>query len=205
MNQIGRERFSLIRQGALAMTQYTSDSPYQPKGDHNRRLSLGLDPDQFAAEAGITADELRDYERTAPDHDYDPRVALRVTLALERLEKTRPNLQTGRGSVSEHAHSTLDHSRHAPLAERELVAEVIEGATIYGADNREIGTVSHLHGSGPSAQVIIDVGGFLGVGAKPVSVSMASLDFMRDESGRVHAVTLWTEKDLKEMPEHRHH
>lgn len=193
------------------MTQYTSDSRHQPKGDHNRRLSLGLDPDQFAAEAGITTEELRDYERTGPDHDYDPSVALRVNLALNRLEETMPNLQTGRGNVAGEArnpadgHATLDHSRHQALMEHELVPEIVEGATIYGADNREIGKVSHLHGSGPSGQVVIDVGGFLGIGAKPVSVSMASLDFMRDEAGHVHAVTLWTRDDLEQMPEHHHH
>ena len=185
------------------MTQYTSDSRYQPKGDHNRRLSLGLDPDQFAAEAGITTEELRDYERTSPDHDYDPRVALRVTMALDRLEQTMPNLQNGRDDVPGHA--TLDHSRHQALMEHELGPDIVEGATIYGADNTEIGKVSHLHGGGPSGQVVIDVGGFLGIGAKPVAVSMASLDFMRDENGHVHAVTLWTRSDLEQMPEHRHH
>jgi PRC-barrel domain. len=185
------------------MTHYTSDSPYQPKGDHNRRLSLGLDPDQFAAEAGITTEELRDYERTSPDHDYDPSVALRISLALDRLEREMPNLQNGRDDVPGHA--TLDHSRHQALMEHELVPEVLEGATIYGVDNSEIGKVSHVHGDGPSGQVVIDVGGFLGIGAKPVAVSMASLDFMRDENGRVHAVTLWTKADLERMPEHHHH
>jgi hypothetical protein len=49
----------------------------EPKGDHNRRLSLGLEPDDFAREAGVTVDQLRDYERTAPDHDFDLEVEKR--------------------------------------------------------------------------------------------------------------------------------
>jgi hypothetical protein len=28
---------------------------------------------------------------------------------------------------------------------------------------------------------------------------------MRDEAGKVHAMTLWTRHDLEVMPEHRHH
>ena len=68
----------------------------QPKGDHNRRLSLGLDPDQFAAEAGITTEELREYERTSPDHRFDPAVAERVGQTLDRLEALLPNSTTGR-------------------------------------------------------------------------------------------------------------
>ena len=187
------------------MTQYTPDAPYQPKGDHNRRLSLGLDPDAFATEAGITTDELRDYERTGPDHDYDPSVALRVTMALDRLEQALPNLQTGRGDEPGHDAPTLDHSRHPRLMDHELVPEILDGAIVYGTDQQQIGKVSHLHGSGPSAQVIIDIGGFLGLGAKPISVSMASLDFMRDENGHVHALTAWTKAHLEGMPEHRHH
>jgi hypothetical protein len=71
-------------------------SERQPKGDHNRRLSLGLDPDQFAAEAGITTEELREYERTSPDHRFDPAVAERVGRTLDRLEALLPNSQTGR-------------------------------------------------------------------------------------------------------------
>ncbi len=58
----------------------------EPKGDHNRRLSLGLDPDQFAAEAGITTEQLREYELTSPDQNFDVDVADRVGKALERLE-----------------------------------------------------------------------------------------------------------------------
>lgn len=65
----------------------------EPKGDHNRRLSLGLEPDDFAREAGVTVDQLRDYERTAPDHDFDLDVARRVGEALDRLEANPPPTQ----------------------------------------------------------------------------------------------------------------
>ena len=65
----------------------------QPKGDHNRRLALGLDIDAFAAEAGISADELRDYEGTWPDHEFDAATAAKVGAALERLETNPPSTQ----------------------------------------------------------------------------------------------------------------
>lgn len=69
----------------------TLPSEREPKGDHNRRLSLGLDPDQFAAEAGIGVDELREYESTGPDHTFSPIIAERVGLTLDRLEQVLPN------------------------------------------------------------------------------------------------------------------
>lgn len=187
------------------MTHYTSDAFHQPKGDHNRRLSLGLEPEQFAAEAGISTEQLRDYERTAPDHDYDPHVAQRISETLDRLERSLPNLQTGRSDLPGHNAPQPDHSRHARLMPQELVPSVLEGAIIYGTGNRELGTVSHVQGSGPAAEVVVDVGGFLGIGAKPVALPAAQLDFMRDENGRVHALTEWSEAELKAFPEYRRH
>jgi len=92
----------------------------------------------------------------------------------------------------------MDHSKHVRIAPAELTADTLDGATIYGPGDEKIGSVSHLHGS----QVVIDVGGFLGIGAKPVSVSLSELEFMRDEDGDVHAVTTWTKDQLKQMPEH---
>lgn len=62
----------------------------QPKGDHNRRLALFADPEAFAAEAGITAEQLRTYESTPPDGTFDIEVARRIGEALDRLETATP-------------------------------------------------------------------------------------------------------------------
>lgn len=97
----------------------------------------------------------------------------------------------------------MDHSKHIRLAEAELTPSNLEGATIYGPGDEKIGSVAHTHGSGSAAQVAIDVGGFLGIGTKQVAVPARDLDFMRDEDGDVHAVTLWTKDEMKAMPEHR--
>jgi hypothetical protein len=99
----------------------------------------------------------------------------------------------------------MDHTNHVRLAETELTPAMLEGATIYGADDHKVGTVSHVHGSGIASQVVVDVGGFLGIGAKPVAVPVSQLAFMRDEDGDIHAVTAWTKDQLKDMPEHQHH
>ena len=93
----------------------------------------------------------------------------------------------------------MDHSNHVRLTDAELNSDTLDGATIYGPDDEKIGSVDHVHGS----QIVIDVGGFLGIGAKPVAVAARELDFMRDEDGDVHAVTAWTKDQLKAMPEHR--
>ena len=64
-----------------------------PKGDHNRRLALGVDADELAARAGITLKELQDYEGTWPDHEYDRTVAMKVAEVLSQLEANPPSSQ----------------------------------------------------------------------------------------------------------------
>lgn len=98
----------------------------------------------------------------------------------------------------------MDHSSHVRLRAEELNPCNLEGAKVYGPDDSHVGDVAHIHGSGPQAQAVVDVGGFLGIGAKPVGLSLASLDFMRDQNGTVHATTAMTKDQLKNLPEHHH-
>lgn len=94
----------------------------------------------------------------------------------------------------------MNHSDHTPLSSDELTSDVLQGATIHGADDAVVGHVSHLVGSGAACQVIVDVGGFLGLGAKPVVVGLGQLSFGRDSAGSVHAQTGWTKDQLLSMP-----
>jgi hypothetical protein len=98
----------------------------------------------------------------------------------------------------------MDHARHPRLEPAELNAANLEGATIYGPDDESIGTISHLHGNGAAAQVVVDVGGFLGIGARPVALRLAQLDVMRDDNGTVHATTTMTRDEVEALPEHHH-
>jgi hypothetical protein len=106
--------------------------------------------------------------------------------------------------ITSEEETQLDHSAHQRLAADELTEANLADAVIYGPQDEKIGTVSHLHGTGPSSQVIVDVGGFLGIGTKPVALQVSQLDFMRDESGKVHATTTLTKDQAKDLPEHHH-
>lgn len=98
----------------------------------------------------------------------------------------------------------MDHSKHTPLRPEDLNEATVDGTNVYGPDDNHIGDVSHFHGSGATAQAVVDVGGFLGLGAKPVALDVSRLNFMRDENGKVHATTSMTKDELKNLPEHKH-
>ncbi|MDR7124563.1 PRC-barrel domain-containing protein [Pseudotabrizicola sp. 4114] len=96
----------------------------------------------------------------------------------------------------------MDHSTHTPLNSTEHTNAILTDAPVYGPDDEKIGTISHLHGFGREKEVIIDVGGFLGIGAKPVLLSLDQVRLMRDETGTVRGVTSWTKEQIKDLPEH---
>jgi hypothetical protein len=122
-----------------------------------------------------------------------------ITSSLGRNEP----LSGGLLPINRSGGDIMDHSTHTRLRDDELNESVLEDATIYGPNDEKVGSVSHVHGTGLAAKVIIDGGGFLGIGAKPVAVPASQLDFMRDEAGDVHAVTTWTKDQLENMPEHQ--
>lgn len=111
----------------------------QPKGDHNRRLSMGLSPEQLAEAAGVSVAELRAYESTGPDQAFDVDVAELVGDALKRLEKLIPN--------SEPAGVTLsldERSRDDMLAADVAEHDIRETAyRLWEADGRPEGRDQH--------------------------------------------------------------
>jgi hypothetical protein len=96
----------------------------------------------------------------------------------------------------------MNLSTHEALNDAELTDAYLIGAVVYGADDVKLGTVSHVHGLGASTSVIVDVGGFLGLGAKPVAMAANRLSFMRTEGGTVRAKTTWTKDQARALPEH---
>ncbi|MFA8386348.1 MAG: PRC-barrel domain-containing protein [Pelagibaca sp.] len=85
-----------------------------------------------------------------------------------------------------------------------LAAEELDGAPVYDASGEEIGNISELlvDDSGQVSEVVIDVGGFLGLGEKPVAISYT--DLMIDESvnttfGDVRVSLAQTRQELENM------
>ena len=98
----------------------------------------------------------------------------------------------------------MDHSTHTRLSPADLTDDMLDGTAIYDPMDEKVGKVSHLHGTGHMAHVIVDVGTFLGMGGKSVSLAVSSLTFMRDADGVVHATTGMTKDQIEALPEHHH-
>lgn len=96
----------------------------------------------------------------------------------------------------------MDHTQHTRLEPAELNQHNLVGATVYDTSDETVGEISHMHGTGSQSHVVLDVGGFLGIGAKQVALRLADLDVMRDASGTIHAITPYSKDQVKALPEH---
>lgn len=93
---------------------------------------------------------------------------------------------------------------YAEVDRATLTSETLTGANVRDTSDASIGEVSDLVLSpeGQVTDVILDVGGFLGIGAKTVALPMDQLTIAQSEGG---ALTIWvgmSKEELEALPEH---
>jgi sporulation protein YlmC with PRC-barrel domain len=85
----------------------------------------------------------------------------------------------------------------------QMTAEALTGTAVYGSDNEKIGEIGKLllDGSGQITEAVIDVGGFLGLGEKPVALPIDQINIVKATEGDELRVYVGDTKDqLKAMP-----
>lgn len=97
--------------------------------------------------------------------------------------------------------AAVDKSTMTPLPATDISAEKLTGTSVFGANDERIGEIGDvLATDGKVDAVVLDVGGFLGVGEKPVAVSMDNLAFMTDKDGKTYLYTTFTKEQLEAHP-----
>ena len=95
--------------------------------------------------------------------------------------------------------AAIDKSALTEMPVGEIRGDDLKGTTVYGANDvkvGEIGDVVLTPDNKPDA-VIVDVGGFLGMGEKEVAVGMDNLKFMTDKDGKKYLYTTFTKEQLE--------
>jgi hypothetical protein len=83
-----------------------------------------------------------------------------------------------------------------------LLASNLIGTTVYSQDDQSIGDINDiiLSQEGQATQVIVGVGGFLGMGEKDVVLDMSKLQIAATDDGNVKVVTQTSQEELKNLP-----
>ena len=87
------------------------------------------------------------------------------------------------------------------FADSGLSAEELIGTTVYGAKDEAIGEIGDVivDKDDKVEAFVVEVGGFLGFGEKPVAVAPSKLSIMKNENGELAVHTDFTESQLKEQ------
>ena len=82
---------------------------------------------------------------------------------------------------------TTGSAPRTTFAAQEVSASDLIGARVYGSDDADLGEVSDIvfNENGDIDAVVVDVGGFLGIGEKPVALDFDKLNLRVDQGGKL--------------------
>ncbi|MBU0780397.1 PRC-barrel domain-containing protein [Loktanella salsilacus] len=99
----------------------------------------------------------------------------------------------------------MEKDGYTTAVNADVTAEELTGLDIYGPNDEEVGEISDLiiAEDGTVTDVIVDVGGFLGLGEKPVSIAYDDVQLMKQTDGDdMRAYVSMTEEQLEELPQY---
>ncbi|MGJ8544426.1 MAG: PRC-barrel domain-containing protein [Sulfitobacter sp.] len=157
---------------------------------------MGADATHADANANVDADANADVAEADvnADANADPVRAGEVAEAQERDMLVAPQLE--REGYETAAAGDVE----------QLTAEDLDGSYVYGANDETVGEIDRLIMSddGKVEHVVINVGGFLGLGEKPVAVTFDELQVMKNVEGDDFRIYIdSTEEALEAQPEYQ--
>lgn len=181
--------------------------------DGNQRLVANLTREQLEAAAEFERSEWLASEAERANRDVmDPAVNAPLAPAAPMAPAADPAAPAAAPAANQadpaapvvEDRAALDWNTYQPVQTSEVTAEELTGTTVYGAGDEDIGSIGDiiLSDGGEVDAVIIDFGGFLGIGAKPVAVDFDNLTFLRDADGDLVLRTSLSREQLEAAPEY---
>ncbi|MBZ9678840.1 PRC-barrel domain-containing protein [Mesorhizobium sp. ES1-1] len=185
-----------------------------------KNVAYDFDKAQWAEKNGdrwLVAQTTKEQLQELPDFDrkaYDP---VPATTASNEPAATAPAAapSTGTAPADQTANApaatpdatapdqtetaAIDKSTLTEMPVGEIRGDDLKGTTVYGANDARVGEIGDviLTPDKKADAVIVDVGGFLGMGEKEVAVGMDNLKFMTDKDGNKYLYTTFTKEQLE--------
>ncbi len=192
-------------------------------GMGERQVALGMENVRFVSDSA-TAEDLNDYflvinaDRTllesAPDYMRTGAMPAADATDAATADTTAPAADATAGADAQVAATEPATTEPAPAGTKMvegyavidaagLTSDQLMGVRVFGPNDEDVGEISEivLDGNGAPAQVIVDVGGFLGMGEKPVAIDVTSLQIMQATDGEaLRAYVQMTQDELETLP-----
>ncbi|NNE51030.1 MAG: PRC-barrel domain-containing protein [Sulfitobacter sp.] len=163
------------------------------------------DAEQMAENTAQETEEMAE-NAAAETEQTAENMAAETEQMAEKAETELDNSTMATGTMLERPNVARDGYTEVTMSElSNLPADRIEGSYVYGANDETVGEIDALllDGEGKVAEVVVNVGGFLGLGEKPVAVSFEELQFLQNKDGddlRIYIDA--TEEKLEAKPEY---
>lgn len=123
--------------------------------------------------------------------------------AIGAYAQTTPSQQSSPAPAAAPADRTVSTGDFN--AKGDMASSALIGTKVRNANKESIGKIDdiYLDKDAKVTDVVISVGGFLGVGSKDVAVKWTDLKLSRDDKSIV-VMTSWTKDSLKAMPDYKY-
>ncbi|MCV0394080.1 MAG: PRC-barrel domain-containing protein [Rhizobiaceae bacterium] len=186
----------------------TEDTAAAPADDATEDTAAAPADDATEDTAAAPADDATEDTAAAPaDEEMGADDAMAESADEEAqdgdMTAQAPAADTDAAGTDDETTGAIDRSSLQPLDAAALTAEELIGTRVYGANDEDVGEVGDVVMDGDKVDaIIIDVGGFLGIGEKQVAVGMDNLEFMSDGDGNNYLYTQFTQEQLEQQPEY---
>jgi sporulation protein YlmC with PRC-barrel domain len=178
--------------------------------DYMATQSEGMNAEQAAAETDeAIAEGGETAEAEAGQAVEQTEMAAEQTMTETEAEVEQTEGQTEEMAAAEGGEEAMTEEGAAFAREgfvaagaEDLTADRLQGAAVYDINDERIGEVGEilLSEDGQVRDLVIDVGGFLGIGEKPVALAMDSIDILRQDGGEeIRVYVSRTEEELEAM------
>ena len=159
--------------------------------------------------ASAWLDTTKDQLKNAPSFD--------VSMLQQNANGQNPSATGGRnapdnqmatnppaGAAGSGVDTSNPNNGKAAVDATKISANDLNGTTVYDADNQNVGSVGDVivTKDGKIDAVVVDIGGFLGIGQKPVAIAFEDLNIRKDKDGNLTAYTTFTKDQLDNAPKY---
>jgi len=146
-----------------------------------------------------SADMPADNSAAATTTDANPDTTAQATPPANDTTAQTDTTAQAPAATDQTQTGAIDKSQLKEMPTADIRADNLDGTAVYGANDERVGEIGDvvLTTDGKVDAVIIDVGGFLGIGEKEVAVGMDKLQFMTDGDNNHYLYTNFTKEQLE--------
>lgn len=145
------------------------------------------------------------FAQTAAEHELTVAPGDTIIIEAQREEaEVTIRFQAGAQQAQQEQVQPDDRQQFQQADMQSISADDMIGMNVYSARDENIGNIGDvlLTAEGEVDAIVVDVGGFLGMGAREVAMGMEDIDFVTDADGNLRAYTPYDQNQLEGAPQY---